>query len=317
MADHADLLRRFWLPGLTQIEASRNLKDIRLWVADRNYQVYKEATYPVELSFTDSHEICQAYAGEIVRMTLASLETVMSICDVARLPRSRAWSVVQWYYAAFYSAHAILRMCGISLTHLEVGHVGDIRVISGLYGYQSQMQSGFHSARLHGQCLLLEKMSGPGGSHEILWSIFSGFLEQVGQDLLASGGASRDVQEFALCLDNLRLVLNQQSSSRGAWLSRIRNQVNYRHQLGVWFPYGPSDSAHDGIHRHAKSRKCRAADIEIISLNTGSTMDSFLSACRYIIALCEDSSLEMHRRSTVRRPFHEYGICALRNHANL
>ena len=316
MAEHADLLRRCWLPGLSQIEASRNPQDIRLWIASRKYQVYKEATYPVELSFPDSHEICKAFAGEIVRMTLASLETVISISGVSRLPRSRAWSVVQWYYAAFYSAHAILRMCGISLTQLEAGHVGDIRIISELYGYQSQMQSGFHSARVQGQCLLLEKMSGSGGSHEFLWSTFSRFLEQVGNDLLASGGASRDVQEFVLSLDNLRSVLNQQSSRSGAWLSKIRNQVNYRHQLGVWFPYGPSENAHVGLHRHAIERRCRADDIEIVSLATGSILDSFLSACRYIIALCEDSALEMQRRSNVRRPFHDYGIRALRNHAN-
>jgi hypothetical protein len=316
MADHADLLRRCWLPGLSQIEASRNPQDIRLWIASRRYQVYKEATYPVELSFPDSREICQAFAGEIIRMTLASLETLISISGVSRLPRSRAWSVVQWYYAAFYSAHAILRMCGTSLIQLEAGHVRDIRIISDLYGYQSQMQSGFHLVRVQGQCLLLNKMSGTGGSHEFLWSTFSSFLGQVGSDLLASGGASRDVQEFVLCLDNLRSVLNQQPSRSGAWLSMIRNQVNYRHQLGVWFPYGPSENAHDGLHRHALARRCRADDIEIVSLATGSILDSFLSACRYIIALCEDTAVEMQRRSTVRRPFHDYGISALRNHVN-
>ncbi|QVL53157.1 MAG: hypothetical protein KFB97_01590 [Cyanobium sp. M30B3] len=294
----------------------RDLKDIRIWISDRKYQVYKEASYPVELSFVDSNEICQAFAGEIVRMTLASLETVTSISSVSRLPRSRAWSVVQWYYAAFYSAHAILRMCGISLTQLETGHISDIRVISGLYGYQCQMQGGLHLARMDGQRLVLENMSSLGGSHEVLWSIFSDFLEKVGRDLLAGGGSSIDIQEFALCLDNLRLVLNQHSSRKGSWLSKIRNQVNYRHQLGVWFPYGTSSSAHEDLLRHATSRRCSAADIEIVTLRMGSTLDSFLSACRYVIALCEDSSLEMKRRATVRRPFHEYGICALRNYAN-
>lgn len=313
MAEFADLLRRQWLPGLAEVEARKSLSDVRGWIVGRNFQVYQPVRYPAVLAFSDRRPLCEAFAGEIVRMSMASCESVASIAPVSRLPRTRAWAVVQWYYAAFYAAHALLRMFGTGLIQLERGHVNEIRRIALAFGEPCDVEGGFHSVRVNGATLVLDKMTANGGSHEFLWSVFDRFLAGTSSSLLAAGGSSSDVQTLALRLDDLRAVLNLPPATAGSWLSYIRNRVNYRHELGVWYPHGEETVERSAILDTAVGSAVLADDVLLPPAGRAPALQSFLSACRFIVALCEDSAAEMSYRSTARRSFHQNGILRLRN----
>jgi hypothetical protein len=313
MAQFADLLRRLWLPGLAEVEAQKSLTDVRGWIAARNFQVYQPVRYPAVLTFSDRRPVCEAFAGEIVRMSMASCESVASIAPVSRLPRTRAWAVVQWYYAAFYAAHALLRMFGVGLVQIERGHVTEIRRIADVFGQPCNIEGGFHSVRVVNSTLVLTKMSGNGGSHEFLWHVFDDFLAGASSELLAARGASSDVQALALRLDDLRAILNLPPATSGSWLSYVRNRVNYRHELGVWYPYGEDTAERSAILDAAVGATPHADDVPLSVGGQAPALQSFLSACRFIVALCEDSAAEMSYRSLARRSFHQHGLLRLRN----
>src|ERR1035441_8432610 len=109
-----DITRPFWLAGLNQVSGPQ-LKGIGGLICDEEYQIYSPIT-PTSfvLSFTDAEPFLSAFAGDINRIGSASFESALGIVKSSALPKSTAWLVIQTYYSAFFSAHALLRILGES-----------------------------------------------------------------------------------------------------------------------------------------------------------------------------------------------------------
>lgn len=310
----ADSLRRFWIPGLLDVVGTPNPIDIRSWIIDEEFQIYAIPANPLVLNFAEPGPIVQAYAGEISRMSRAAAETAAGISKVSALPKSTAWAVVQWYYAAFYAAHAILRMTGRSLTQIEPGHALRIRIVAELFGFQHNQAAGLHEIRLDIQSgtLTLERIQpGSGGSHEALWQRFGEWLHESALALLATGAQSRTIQDASGKLTELASVLSTAPAQKHCWLSYVRNHVAYKHEFSAWFPYRQQGKRDSNLFNEPGVVPENADGRELTD-GKGGPLGRFSDACRLIVALCYDLSVEMVERSPKRASFQKHGMVALK-----
>lgn len=309
----ADALRRFWTPGLLDVLGTPDPSDIRSWVSKGQYQVYASLPNGFPLSFADPKVPLNAFAGEISRFSRASAESAVSISSVAALPKSTAWALVQWYYAAFYAAHALLRMCGTSLLQLDAGHASRVSQIAFLFGQSIGVTSGFHSAVIDVNTFTVtfdKILTTGGGSHEALWQRFGAWVDYCSTQLLSSGSQTQAEKATATRLGELSKILSTQPAQKYCWLSYVRNQVAYKHEFSAWFPYKSFDEQSLCVYDLCNRVPDSADSIQLPPIQKA-PVAQFNAACRFIVALCFDLSAELVVRSHKGASFQKTGMIAL------
>lgn len=132
--------------------------------------------------------------------------------------------------------------------------------------------------------------------HQLLWNEFGKYLiylSDVGSKTLLS---KSEYQEALPTLDFVG------QSIKTGWLSSVRNDINYRHHYGVWFP-------HNGINK-AQSRELTADRLSFIDSKwleswTLLAQDSsartdcnhFFQICRYISNIAIEMAGDLNMRS--------------------
>ena len=313
MSQLVDHLRMFWTPGINEVRAGRLTRDMRQWISARQFQVYAPVGNMATLSIGGRTEVVEALACEQSRFASAALESAASVWRNPSLPKSKGWAAIQWYYAAFFAAHSLLRSYGCSLTQLEQGHVNDIGTVARLYGMQSSAQKGFHHLRLDAirNEVGLTRLTGTGGTHEILWKTFAETLQAQSMALLSLPGSSAEIQESAAALSALRDVLSTPPSVHGAWLSYVRNTVNYRHEAGAWFPYQGHSSGDSVLTEDGLVGLTETVQNLIPPAAGAPSLVAFHGACRFTVALCIGAAFEMEGRCPVGRSFQSNGVLHL------
>lgn len=97
--------------------------------------------------------------------------------------------------------------------------------------------------------------------------------------------------------DLQRLLTSRGSLAGGTWLSAIRNQINYQHEYGVWFPFGALESDV----RHAA--RIGYVDIDTTRLDYDTKKEPLKAFCAgslFIAALCSDLSSKLAGQATKR-----------------
>ena len=197
MSALCDALRPSWLPGINTI-SGRTTRSVLGLLASQNYQVYSPTkSTSAELHFSDWNDVLDAFADDCARLCSAAFETIEGIATSKRLPKSVSWLIVRCYYAAFYAAHAVMRMVGKSLTQLDAPATNAIDSVSHLFGMLPGrgLERGLYVCQAVSSTasLQLNKVSSE-GSHEALWSNFFGMIKSIGGTLLAVPGASVPTQ---------------------------------------------------------------------------------------------------------------------------
>jgi hypothetical protein len=133
MSYASEALRRHWLPNI-QTVVGRPQKGFGPYLLDQNYQVYNRPTAQrVELFFSDASPVLSAFAFDITRFASAAVESVVDTRQNPVFNKSTAWLLIRSYYAAFFAAHAISRMLGISFTRFETTHCNSVLKVARLF----------------------------------------------------------------------------------------------------------------------------------------------------------------------------------------
>jgi hypothetical protein len=253
---------------------------------------------------------------EVSRFARAAAESSFTITECSRLPSSRAWQTIQWYYAAFYAAHALLRMFGTSLTYLERGHARAVNTNAQLFGFAgSAVTAGFYlvdtASSAYGPALRFRHYVNTKGSHDDLWKETTTFLETQSKDVLKNTLVStRDAQDISQQLVDLALLLRTAPHRDGTWMSALRNDVTYRHTRSAWYPWRPTH----GLDSLYEKKPERLRDVtKMITSATHAKND--LSRLRHVshalLALCRVTCDEMKTRCPRGRSFQTAGLAAL------
>lgn len=312
-------LRPFWVPNLNEVSGVVQ-KGLRAWLTSGNYQFYS----PVEpesftLNLAETGEFLPSIAADINRFASAAFESVSQAGQNPELPRSTAWLIIKSYYAAFFSAHAIMRMFGEGVIQIDgdvVGHVNEIGEVFGAVGKCAVTRGPYRFAyeSTAKEVIFRRLASAKGGAHEAFWTVFYKWVRGLSYDVLRSPGATTiENQNVSAKLGELCESLTYSGSNGGTWLPVVRNEVNYRHQRGTWFPYSSEKAV---AIRLFNARRFWRSDPMSISMAEGSegTLGLFQNTCSFLIALCRSLVLDMASRCPEGRSFCAYGSLALLNH---
>jgi len=316
MSTLADYIRPFWIKGINEV--NKNVKKtLQGWILDKDFQVYSqiEASSAI-LNVSNEHPLVESFAADCTRMAIAAFESIEGITQYNKLPRSSAWFLIRLYYSAFFSAHAILKMLGISITQLDNSQTNAIEAIADLYGNQNgrSLSKGLYLLKYDSitKSLTLIKTDSADGSHGVLWNIFYEEIRNITSSILSTQSSLVVTQRVAAKLYDLSEALSNQSSLNGTWLSNIRNRINYRHEFGVWFPYENRVDYLDYVFSMKELWKQDPLNINIWS--RGRDIQKFIEAASLVISICRVMCDDMSNRCSHGQSFHTYGCLNLLNH---
>jgi hypothetical protein len=301
-------LRLNWLDVFPRItgQPSQSLRD---WVADSDYSFPGPPSQKnFEVFVSDLESIVRAFAFDANRMSCSSFESILSISPVVLLRRSLAWLSIKSYYAAFYAAHAFIRYHGVSCTQLDSRETSRLAAVAQAYGFSTakNISTGFYTIALNSAKRTVKFENGlhGGGSHETLWVKYTTVIRELLLSIESSDLISADKVAVSAKLDALLKVLTNASAIAGSWPSRVRNEINYRHGFGVWYPHSETN---DVDYYMRLIRSIFSSDPSAIELGDDESFESFVRLCFFIVNMTRVTAIDMARLHGGGKSFQEAG----------
>jgi hypothetical protein len=313
-----DIFRPYWAAGLNNI-TTNNSKTFNDWVKLGNdYQILNQVNETeFILSVIERKIFLAPISKDCNRFSTSALESIIKIDNLEILPKSLSWILIKQYYSAFYSAHLILRTLGFSLSQFDSDGIRSVKKVAELYGYLNNIniESGYYLVDYSQNNNFITckkvKIKDDGGSHVALWKLFGEKLKFISTDCLTKFD-SAEVQTIVAKLDDLVNNLSYVGSSNFSWLSRVRNELNYKHSYGVWHPYTLDKNDVDYIIRSLDLWKGDIEKIELANL-TGKEIIRFTNTCHFIIGLSKKISNDMTQRCSDGNSFFKSGYSKIIN----
>lgn len=301
----ADLLRLRWVSGLNKVMTPA-LVGVESWLVTGSYSWLPSPAGIVLLDVsakTDS--LADAIASEISRFSCATYESLLDAEPGAHTDRALGWALVRYYYATFYAAHALLRISGQSVTMISPQTASRLNTIGGQYlGMSPGMTAGLHLVRIDPQNrsrVSICKIGGSnGGSHEEMWKLFLALVAELEGQLILTQGQSQVALLAVQTLTELRKQLCRRGKSNGSWLSSVRNDLNYRHEHGVWYPYRVTGKAAASLILRMQRWIPTAGDgYEIGKVNDD--LECFVDSCNVMTRLLTSALFDLSTRAAKTR----------------
>ena len=311
----ANVIRPFWLKGLNDING-RVTKSLGEWFLESDYQIYvpiQEKTFT--LNSSNHEKILSAFAFDCSRMAMSSFESITAISKHGGFPKSIAWPVIQAYYATFFAAHSILRMLGTSCTQISAEHAKAIGRVAVVFGQSNgvKIAGGLYACVYDSKTKTLNCtniQAGSGGVHENFWKIFNDEITGLNKRILGLPVADTVKQSVLLKFAELQSSMRQGSKKNGSWLSFVRNEVNYRHGLGTWYPYKDYKPYYNQFVTNYAKWNHDPMDIDV-SLSASKELENFQNISLFIVSLCRVLSEDMETRCSTGTSFHYYKSLAV------
>lgn len=237
--------RQLWLPGSTR-RTFRFEGGLREWILAARWSPNSGITKKkVSLSPHGLEELADASVNDALRLSIASFESA-AVSHRPADPRSCAWQFIAYYYAGYFAANALMRLCGYACTNLSALECAEINQQALLYGVggtseANKLAAGLYYSRFDpkgDELVHLSLVGGKGGVHIQFWIAFMRFLQDLKKSIKNDRSLPTVDRNAALAeLDELVHGLQREGTDTGAWLSEVRNAVNYRFDYGLWYPY--------------------------------------------------------------------------------
>lgn len=237
--------RQLWLSGATR----RNFKfsgGIKQWVQTGSWTVNPGITKKrASLTLHAIEDFTDASIYDALRFAIAAFESARAVPPHGSDARNYAWQFITYYYAGYFAANSLMRICGYACTYFSISECSEINEQALMYGIggtneQTKIAPGVfyaHTINTGIPTLDISAVNTKGGVHIQFWVGFLKFLEVLNGSIKISALPSSDRTAAAAELNDLIAGLKHSGVQTGAWLSEVRNAINYRLEYGAWFPY--------------------------------------------------------------------------------
>lgn len=249
----------------------------------------------ITLGFRDPAHIGKALAGDCIRMAAACFQSMISVPQEIAEKEATPWALVKLYYAAFYAAQCIMRICGESCSYFYAAHasvIDEVRRASGKAPSYS-VRPGLYHCRTDDALTALTCVKESGatfGGHESFWKMFGRWINQALRKLTALPD-NRERQQVILALEGLKDILCEAGRNHD-WLSHIRNDLQYRHDFDVWFPARLKDNVRASLSRSARQWKLDPMEIDL-DVSEPWPLAPFVAGCAFLVALCREKLIKL------------------------
>lgn len=311
-----EILRPFWIERLNTITGIPKTNLIGIIDSKKDYVVYDNiGSQDFSLTVTDYDLFLTGFASDINRFGCAAVESINDIHYTALFKKSHAWKCVKCYYAAYYSVHALLRIFGISCTNFEQLNLSPIQKIADAYSTRNgvTIEKGYYQCKLDypDKKLICSKIvrSGNKGSHEQLWEVFLIKLDDIIAQIKTKP-PSPSTQQAIIVLADLRNNLTYLGSNGGNWLSKVRNEISYKHPNGLWFPYRTSENYFKKI-EGVISKWNQPMESVDLSGYIGQPILRFINTSVFLVMLYLTVAKELDKSCTKGNSFQHQGVLSL------
>lgn len=293
-------LGRRLLPNLTEDEP--NKEGFRAWLDEGSYYVGPGSDpESVVLKNVNLGELVPYISFDFERFALSGLETLLFCAPEPKRPKAIGWPLLKIYYSSFFGAHAIMRATGQGVIRVEGRQARRVSEVAAIFDPALTVVPGSYAFQLVQNSdrsidVVLRRIADSGGAHDQFWRRFYAYLSEVSSSVALA--KEPDASSVVAEVTEIQSLLVSNGLSAGTWLSFVRNQINYQHGHGAWFPYGAPKSLANSV-----SRVGLAASSSI-RLDVNSSKDpigAFLACCRVISAINVDLSELLCRRPKAQR----------------
>lgn len=303
MADLFPNLSRSILPRLGQDIATDG--GIRQWLIKGGYQASPLSSgTEVTLENVSTEELVRYIAFDYERFALSSWESFcLSPLDGAQ-HQLVGWPLLKLYYSGFFAAHAILRCGGQGVVKLESAQAETLRgVIEIVTGSAPDLKAGMYiysvNENASGQVsMVLKPYVEGGGVHESFWRYFASYLEALSKDAVSKG--SPDAASFLAGVSEITPLLKRGAGKNSVWYSAIRNEINYQHLHGVWYPPKKAKINTSAINA---VKLLGSSSVRLDYSATTAPLNAFLNLSQYLACLNYELAEYISARSTAARHF--------------
>jgi len=314
-----EIIRCYTLPGLYNVEDCRELS-FKGWLANKKFKFTQDINpNDFVLDLYEIKDIYTPFAFDINRMATSAFESIHGIEPNKDFPKSVGWLIVRLYYSAYYAAHAILRMFGISCSQFAQNESRIITDVAKLWDHLPETKNasnGYFKCELFTTSAKLscEKLD---NSHADVWQTLYDHL-----NILATRISEDDTfikEEKTETIDyifDLRYGLSCRNKfTKGNWLSMVRNEVNYQHTMGAWFPYNGRIAEHSELYRALPNWKVDFSIDNLNSTKTNNDLQLFVESCVSIVSLCFSLTKDLHNQNP--KSFLKFGVSNFLNQAKV
>lgn len=306
MLTYCDAIRPGWMSGLLQLETKPEVT-IKAWLREGTYSVTPSgAKGALLLTNITAREVVEAYCADINRFSTAAHESICNIRQYVELPRSTAWPLVTLYYSTFFYANCLLRLLGTAPVFLDLSDVQKLQEIADVYSVDDAAlwKKGMytvHADTANEEVRLVADKNKSGGSHVQLWNALSAAIARTQVKLQSAPLPSGDLKILDGYLSEIQSAVLG-AGSNAAWLSSLRNSIQYKQSHGLWFPYKSELT----VSRLADRVKVAVSGDDPLAAFDYSNRDeliAFRESCCLIISVCRGALLDVvnsSRKSALR-----------------
>ena len=191
--------------------------------------------------FRESQKILTALGSDFCRFSNSAFQSIMPISDEIVEKDKLAWSMVKLYYSAFYAGHSIIRALGESCSFLDGTHVRRFNALATAMGTPPMfsIKAGLYQCSVDSSTTIVNyvKAGGAvGGTHEAFWAIFEKEIRKLSPKILSSSMERTEALQVVERLYEFEQLLKGINPVSHGALCLVRNELQYKHGFGVWFP---------------------------------------------------------------------------------
>jgi len=296
----SSLVRRS-LPGL--VEATPIDDGVRGWIERGSFYV-DSSSLPdhLQLQNVSLADFLPYQTFDYERFALSSWETISDYKANANRPKALSWPLLKIYYSGFFGGHALMRALGQAIVRVEPRQAKRLTEIGQLFcGDSFSVSPGNYELRTEQAAdrsfvVTLKKAAEGGGAHEVFWKRFNAFLGELATDVAADKEPNANL--VIAKIEELQSLLSSKGLNNGSWLSSMRNEINYQHQYGVWFPFDVNERDAD----HVAQIKFRDSSAIRLDYNARKQpIQAFCSGSAFLSALSFEVSEQLAVRSNNNR----------------
>jgi hypothetical protein len=255
----------------------------------------------ISVDFRDSQTILPSLGSDCCRFATAAFQSIAPVSEEIVGKDTLAWSIVKLYYAAFYAGHSIIRIVGESCSFLERAHTSRLSSLGFAMGKTPsfRIDRGLYHCKLNAGATAVKyvKAAGAsGGSHEMFWKIFEDRVHALAESILIGNLIPQEAQSVFMQFQSFEQILGAGPGRHGA-LSSVRNDLQYKHLFGVWFPVQLRKRDREKLGRLAAQWQRDPMDIDLQTTNQD-VLSKFVIVCAFIVGLCRAMLLRIAEVST-------------------
>lgn len=300
----SDSLRLLWMGNILKGTGTRSATT-ETFLSPRIVTVNAVAfTGEINLFVSNPKKSIAYYCHEADRFATAAFESLLTLTKHDAYPRSTAWLLIRGYYASFFALHSLMRIHGWACTRVGKNSLLSINAdISALFPLMPQLSQGLYllSCTAGGRDLKLRKLEGgqSGGSHEALWGLLEAYLNNASMIILGQSLSDQDAQMTDSAFDSFQQLVR--SMGGPIWFTRTRNNINYAHLHGTWFPYKNSTCDYDRL--VSVFERWKGAPTDIFQGIGNDELMKFAAACAFLVSLCKTTITDLSYRSPPNSTF--------------